>query len=59
MRTDRAYRAALGHDVAVAELMKNSGRQFDPHLIPVFLEVIEPVEPEGEDGGAGRVDLAA
>jgi HD-GYP domain-containing protein (c-di-GMP phosphodiesterase class II) len=64
MRTNRAYRPALEYDAAVAELMSNSGRQFDPHLIPVFLAVIEPDGDapdvlEGEDGGAGRVDLAA
>ena len=30
MRTDRPYRKALSHDVAVAELVSNAGGQFDP-----------------------------
>ena len=30
MRTDRAYRKALSHDVALAELIANTGTQFDP-----------------------------
>ena len=30
MRTDRAYRKALSHEVALAELTANSGTQFDP-----------------------------
>jgi putative nucleotidyltransferase with HDIG domain len=42
MRTDRPYRKALAHEVAVAELLANSGKQFDPHIVEVFSKVIEP-----------------
>jgi putative nucleotidyltransferase with HDIG domain len=43
MRTDRAYRKALSHEVALTELMANTGTQFDPAVVEALLEVIEPV----------------
>jgi HD-GYP domain-containing protein (c-di-GMP phosphodiesterase class II) len=39
MRTDRAYRKALPHDAAVAELVANSGKQFDPQVVDAFLKM--------------------
>jgi putative nucleotidyltransferase with HDIG domain len=42
MRTDRAYRKALSHEVALTELMANVGTQFDPSVVDALLEVIEP-----------------
>jgi HD-GYP domain-containing protein (c-di-GMP phosphodiesterase class II) len=41
MTSDRAYRKALPHDVAVAELERCAGAQFDPELVPVFLRMLE------------------
>jgi putative nucleotidyltransferase with HDIG domain len=41
MRTDRSYRKALSHEVACAELLANSGHQFDPHIVATFLTIIE------------------
>jgi response regulator RpfG family c-di-GMP phosphodiesterase len=41
MTSDRAYRKALPHEVAVAELERCAGAQFDPNLVPVFLNQIE------------------
>ena len=40
MTSDRSYRKALPHDVAVAELDRCSGAQFDPAIVEVFLRVI-------------------
>ena len=37
MTSDRAYRKALSHDVAVTELERCSGTQFDPRIVEVFL----------------------
>ena len=34
MTSDRAYRKALPHEVAVAELERCAGAQFDPELVP-------------------------
>jgi putative nucleotidyltransferase with HDIG domain len=46
MRTDRPYRNALAHDIAVAELRASAGTQFDPNLVEVFIgEVVGPVQP--------------
>jgi response regulator RpfG family c-di-GMP phosphodiesterase len=41
MTSDRAYRRALPHDVAVAELERCSGAQFDPEIVKIFLHEIE------------------
>ena len=40
MTADRAYRAALGHDVAQQELRDGSGTQFDPQVVEAFLAVL-------------------
>jgi putative two-component system response regulator len=36
MTSDRAYRAALGSEVACAELHRLAGQQFDPAMVEVF-----------------------
>lgn len=41
MTTDRPYRAALGHDDAVAELEREAGRQFDPGVAALLVDVLE------------------
>jgi HD-GYP domain-containing protein (c-di-GMP phosphodiesterase class II) len=38
MTSDRPYRPALAADVAIAELEKCSGGQFDPDVVEVFVE---------------------
>ena len=40
MTQDRAYRKALPADEAVAEIMKNSGRQFDPVIADIFVKKV-------------------
>ena len=40
MTADRAYRAALCHDVAQQELRDGSGTQFDPQVVEAFLTVL-------------------
>jgi putative nucleotidyltransferase with HDIG domain len=41
MRTDRSYRKALSYEVARAEIVANSGRQFDPRVAEAFLRITE------------------
>lgn len=41
MTSDRPYRKALALDVAVKELIDNRGTQFDPEIVPVFVELLE------------------
>jgi putative nucleotidyltransferase with HDIG domain len=55
MTSDRAYRKALPMDVALAELKKCAGTQFDPEVVQALLEalerrkgIIEPVTIEEE-----------
>ena len=38
MTTTRAYRAAMAHEQAVAELIRGAGTQFDPDLVRAFIE---------------------
>jgi GAF domain-containing protein len=39
MTSDRPYRKALGRDIAVGELKKGSGTQFDPKVVETFLRL--------------------
>ncbi|RLD18597.1 MAG: phosphohydrolase [Caldiserica bacterium] len=41
MTSSRPYREALNKEKAIEELKKEKGRQFDPHLVDVFLEVLK------------------
>ena len=41
MRTNRSYRKALSHEVALAELLANAGHQFDPQIVAALVKVIE------------------
>jgi len=40
MTSDRPYRKALSKDQAIAELIKNSGIQFDTDIVKVFVESV-------------------
>lgn len=44
MTTDRPYRKAIGHQRAIEELKKHTGRQFDPLIVEALLAIA------GEDG---------
>jgi putative nucleotidyltransferase with HDIG domain len=44
MTSNRPYRRALPLTVAIKELADNAGTQFDPHMVPLFVELLE----EGE-----------
>ncbi len=43
MTTDRPYRRALPFSAAREEIMRESGRQFDPEVVRVFLSIPEQV----------------
>ena len=44
MRTDRPYRKALAYEVAVAELVSNAGKQFDPYVVETFVRLVAPAD---------------
>jgi HD-GYP domain-containing protein (c-di-GMP phosphodiesterase class II) len=53
MTTDRPYRDAMSSEDAVAQLVANSGTQFDPQVIHALIAVVargEPVAPKAADG---------
>lgn len=41
MTNDRPYRKSLGYRESVTELKRNSGIQFDPAVVDVFLDILE------------------
>lgn len=51
MTSDRAYRRALPHQVAVDEIERCMGTQFDPELAKIFLHVIEQFRTEARERG--------
>lgn len=48
MTTDRAYRKALGWDVAISELKRGSGTQFDPNVVDAAITYIAKEKLENE-----------
>jgi cyclic di-GMP phosphodiesterase len=44
MTSDRPYRKPLSNGDAKNELVKNAGKQFDPNLVSVFLDVLKEME---------------
>jgi HD-GYP domain-containing protein (c-di-GMP phosphodiesterase class II) len=41
MTDDRVYRKARNHEEVVEEIKSLSGKQYDPKVVEVFLELIE------------------
>jgi len=41
MTNDRVYRKAMSYEEAIDEIKRNSGTQFDPAIVDVFLEIME------------------
>jgi len=47
MRANRPYRAGMTAEAAAAEIKRNSGTQFDPEIVDIFLELIPEIEESG------------
>jgi len=46
MSNDRPYRKAMSYPERIAELHRFSGIQFDPYLVPVFIDMLEEMSRE-------------
>src|SRR4051812_6443457 len=62
--SDRPYRRALPFDVALAELERCSGTQFDPTVIVALIECVsaplpseDDYRPQSDDNGESRLEL--
>lgn len=45
MTSNRPYRKSLPREVAISELVKNKGTQFDPNIVDIFLQMLEKKFP--------------
>ena len=52
MSSERSYRSALPEAIVIEELQKNSGLQFDPDLVKLFIDKI--LDPRGFHDPSGR-----
>lgn len=55
MTSDRAYRRALPHEVAIGEIERCAGTQFDPELADLFVKMIEAHRDELRKRGEGSL----
>jgi response regulator RpfG family c-di-GMP phosphodiesterase len=51
MTSDRAYRRALAHEVAIGEIERCAGTQFDPELAKAFVSLLEVWRREMRERG--------
>jgi putative nucleotidyltransferase with HDIG domain len=49
MRTTRPYKKAMPHHAALDELVANAGRQFDPNIVDVLINVVASEAPSVAD----------
>jgi HD-GYP domain-containing protein (c-di-GMP phosphodiesterase class II) len=46
LTTGRDYKIAISYDEAIKEIVRNSGTQFNPHLVGIFLEAIREIRSQ-------------
>jgi len=57
MTSARPYREALEEDQVLERLRQEAGKQFDPHLVEVFIGLVEaglPAKPEASQTASGQ-----
>ncbi len=55
MTSDRAYRRALSHEIAIGEIERCAGTQFDPELSDAFVKLIEVWRTQMRERGHGSL----
>ena len=55
MTSDRAYRRALPHEVAISEIERCAGTQFDPELSDAFVKLLEAWRKGMRERGQGSL----
>ena len=58
MTTDRSYRAAMSLEEALAELLRESGSQFNPAVVEVLTRIVERSTPQGGDHHVGITSVS-
>jgi HD-GYP domain-containing protein (c-di-GMP phosphodiesterase class II) len=61
MTTKRSYRRGMTHELAIRELIRNAGSQFDPQVVEAFTKLPRSVEtgqplPSEDDANEGQFD---
>jgi HD-GYP domain-containing protein (c-di-GMP phosphodiesterase class II) len=61
MTADRAYRRALSHEAACAELHATAGTQFDPEVVESFIAAVRSAggPDAAEDAAGAGVEVVA
>lgn len=52
--SDRPYRGAWANQKAIDFIQEQSGKLFDPRLVPVFIELLAEIEVQGGSGASGE-----
>jgi HD-GYP domain-containing protein (c-di-GMP phosphodiesterase class II) len=55
MTSDRAYRRALPHEVAISEIERCAGTQFDPEIADAFVKLLEAWREGMRERGQGSL----
>jgi putative nucleotidyltransferase with HDIG domain len=58
MRTNRSYRKALDHEVAVAEMLVGAGSQFDPRVVDALVTLVEAAAERERSAAAASGTVA-
>jgi putative nucleotidyltransferase with HDIG domain len=58
MTSDRPYRTGIEHGLAIEEILRCSGSQFDPECVQAFLRLYEEIAPEFPEFPSGLRELA-